>query len=100
MAALLKLADEPANPMDVVETLASQRGWCFERPGEDEINMTAFDWDYVPYVDCGGICTAFNTTAPEVIEDNDEYRVHSRYGKNPPAKSSYRCLFQLDRSPH
>lgn len=49
--------------------------WRVQGASEDEINMTAFDWDYVPYVDCGGVCTAFKTTPAQVIEENDEYRV-------------------------
>ena len=49
--------------------------WRSQGASEDEINMTAFDWDYVPYVDCGGICTAFNTTPAQVIEEDDEYRI-------------------------
>ena len=49
--------------------------WRAQGASEHEITLTAFDWDYVPYVDCGGICTAFNTTAPKIIEDNDEYRI-------------------------
>jgi hypothetical protein len=49
--------------------------WRDQGASEDEIDMTAFDWDYVPYVDCGGICTAFNTTPAVVIEEDDEYRI-------------------------
>jgi len=49
--------------------------WRTQGASEDEINMMAFDWDYVPYVDCGGICMAFNTTPSQVIEEDDEYRV-------------------------
>ena len=40
MAALAHYMDQGPNPMDVVEHLASLRGWTFERPGEDEVNMT------------------------------------------------------------
>lgn len=49
--------------------------WRKQGASEDEINMFGFDWDYVPYVDCGGICIAFNKTDPEVIEENDEYLI-------------------------
>ncbi len=53
--------------------------WRAQGASEDEINMTTFDWDFVPYVDCGGICTAFNTPDPQVIEEDDEYRVERDY---------------------
>lgn len=53
--------------------------WRSQGASEDEINMIAFDWDYVPYVDCGGICTAFNTPDPQVIEEDDEYRIERDY---------------------
>ncbi len=49
--------------------------WHKQGAAVDEINMTAFDWDYVPYVDCGGICTAFNKPEPELIEENNEYLI-------------------------
>ena len=49
--------------------------WRSQGASENEITMTAFDWDYVPYVDCGGICTAFNTAPAQVIEENDTYRI-------------------------
>ncbi len=49
--------------------------WRIQGASEHEINMTAFDWDYVPYVDCGGICTAFKITPPKIIEEDDEYRI-------------------------
>ena len=53
--------------------------WRTQGASEDEINMTAFDWDFVPYVDCGGICTAFPVTPPEITEENDAYRVERDY---------------------
>ena len=40
MVALANTLPENSNPMDVVEALASIRGWFFERPGDDEVTMT------------------------------------------------------------
>ena len=40
MVALANTLPEESNPMDVVEALASIRGWLFERPGDDEVTMT------------------------------------------------------------
>jgi uroporphyrinogen-III decarboxylase len=53
--------------------------WRAEGASEDEIEMVAFDWDYVPFVDCGGICGAFETPAVVVLEENDAYRVERDY---------------------
>ena len=30
--------------------------WREQGADEQEIAMVAFDWDYVPYVECGGDC--------------------------------------------
>jgi uroporphyrinogen-III decarboxylase len=49
--------------------------WRAQGATDDEINMIGFDWDYVPYVDCGGICTAFGTTPPETIEETAEHLI-------------------------
>jgi hypothetical protein len=40
--ALIDLAEHPqANPLEVVERVASSNGWSFERAGEDEITILA-----------------------------------------------------------
>ncbi len=49
--------------------------WRAHGASRDEIGMVAFDWDYVPYVDCGGVCGPFGTPAPVLIEDTDEHRI-------------------------
>ena len=49
--------------------------WREQNASEDEIEMVGFDWDYVPFIDCGGICGPFGGDEPEVIEDNNEYRI-------------------------
>ncbi len=40
MSALPAYLQPEPNPMDVMEALASVRGWSFDRPGDDEVNMT------------------------------------------------------------
>jgi uroporphyrinogen-III decarboxylase len=48
--------------------------WRVQGASEAEINMSAFDWDYVPYVFCGGY-TNLQGPPPVLIEDNAERRV-------------------------
>jgi uroporphyrinogen-III decarboxylase len=48
--------------------------WRAQGATEAEINMTAFDWDYVPHVYCGGN-TGLMGPSPVLIEDNAERRV-------------------------
>lgn len=49
--------------------------WRSQGASEDEIEMIAFDWDFVPFIDCGGTCGPFGGDAPTVIEENEEYRL-------------------------
>lgn len=53
--------------------------WHTQGATEDEINMVGFDWDYVPYVDCGGNCGPMNVTTPVVLEEDDEYKIERDY---------------------
>jgi len=53
--------------------------WKAQGAARDEVDMVAFDWDYVPYVDCGATMGAFGTPPTEVLEDNDEYRIERDY---------------------
>jgi uroporphyrinogen-III decarboxylase len=53
--------------------------WRDQGAGEDEIAMVGFDWDHVPYVDCGGACGAFGTPAAVPIEDTEAYRIERDY---------------------
>jgi hypothetical protein len=39
MPALHLLANEPANPLDQIEELATANDWMMERDGDDEVNM-------------------------------------------------------------
>jgi uroporphyrinogen-III decarboxylase len=47
--------------------------WRAQGATEDEINMVGFDWDYVPYVECGGICGPFPVPEPTLIEETAEH---------------------------
>lgn len=47
--------------------------WIEQGATEDEINMTAFDWDYVPYVNCGANCDIFDGPEERVIEETKEH---------------------------
>lgn len=49
--------------------------WREQGAAEQEIAMVAFDWDYVPYVECGGDCGPFGTPEPVIIEETDRYVV-------------------------
>lgn len=53
--------------------------WKAQGASQDEIDMVAFDWDYVPYVDCGATMGAFGTPPTEIIEDSEEYLVERDY---------------------
>jgi len=47
--------------------------WRAQGATEDEIDMVGFDWDYVPYVECGGVCGPFPVSEPTVIEETDRH---------------------------
>lgn len=39
MTALLAATEDPQNPLDLIEEIASARDWCIDRAAEDEVNM-------------------------------------------------------------
>lgn len=48
--------------------------WIAQGATQDEIDMVAFDWDYVPFIDCGA--NAFfngSITEPRIISENKEH---------------------------
>ncbi|MCK4752028.1 MAG: hypothetical protein KAS75_01180 [Planctomycetes bacterium] len=47
--------------------------WKAQGASQEEIDMIAFDWDYVPYIDCGANMGPFNTPPGQVIEETEEY---------------------------
>lgn len=49
--------------------------WRAQGASAEEIDMTAFDWDYVQTSDVSGCNTHARGPAPVTIEDNDEYRL-------------------------
>ncbi len=49
--------------------------WREQGADEREIAMVAFDWDYVPYVECGGDCGPFGTPEPVVLEETGDYLI-------------------------
>jgi hypothetical protein len=53
--------------------------WRAQGASEDEIAMVGFDWDYVPYVECGGVCGPFPVSEPVVIEETDQHVLSRDY---------------------
>ena len=49
--------------------------WRAQGATEDEINMSAFDWDFVPVLDCGGHTGVRGGFEPKVIEDTPSYTI-------------------------
>lgn len=49
--------------------------WRTQGATKDELDLVAFDWDYVPVVDCGGRTGLFGGYPPKIIEENHEYRI-------------------------
>jgi len=49
--------------------------WRSQGAKEDELSLVGFDWDYISYVDCGGVTGAFGMPPPETLYECDEYHV-------------------------
>ena len=49
--------------------------WLSQGASCDELELTAFDWDYVPYVECGGETGVLTYGKPEVIHEDSEYLI-------------------------
>lgn len=56
-----------------------EKEWREQGATEDEINMIAFDWDYVPIIRCGGSTGAFGGQKTVTLEENDEYIIQKDY---------------------
>jgi len=52
--------------------------WKAQGASQEEIDLVAFDWDFVPVVHCGGH-TGPRGFKPRVIEDNSEYQILRDY---------------------
>jgi hypothetical protein len=53
--------------------------WRSQGATQDEIDMIAFDWDYVPITGCGGNTGPIGGLKTQTIEDNDEYIIQKDY---------------------
>ncbi|HRX41855.1 MAG TPA: uroporphyrinogen decarboxylase family protein [Clostridia bacterium] len=51
--------------------------WRAQGAPEDKIGMVGFDWDYVPYVSCGGNTDIFGGPKSGIIEETAEYIIES-----------------------
>jgi uroporphyrinogen-III decarboxylase len=47
--------------------------WRTQGATDAELDLTAFDWDYVPVANCGGATGFINGQEPVVLEDTPEY---------------------------
>ena len=50
-----------------------EESWTAQGASPEELDLTAFDWDYVAWVDCGGCALAWGGPPRHVIEDREEY---------------------------
>lgn len=49
--------------------------WLSQGASRKEIELTAFDWDYVPFVECGGETGLMASGGPETIHEDSEYLI-------------------------
>jgi len=55
--------------------LGLEEEWRAQGASEDEIDLTGFDWDYVPYLSCGAEFDVNHGLPEVIIENNDEYMI-------------------------
>ena len=48
------------------------REWSAQGATDDELNLVAFDWDYVPVVQCGGVTGMFGGMEPVTLEETED----------------------------
>lgn len=53
--------------------------WRAQGASAGELDLTAFDWDWVPVADCGGTTGPFRAPEPVVLSDTPEYTVSRDY---------------------
>ena len=59
-----------------------EKEWQEQGATQEEINMIAFDWDYVSVIDCGGNTGLRGGFVPRIIEENNEYLIQmDEYGR-------------------
>jgi hypothetical protein len=61
--------------------------WLAPGASEDEMNLTAFDWDFVVPVGCGGQTGMLGAEPPVTIEETDEYLVQ----RDSPGRTTKLC---------
>lgn len=49
--------------------------WAAQGASPGELDLTAFDWDYIPYVECGGATGVWPNPAPQVLFEDDQTRL-------------------------
>ncbi|NMA94789.1 MAG: hypothetical protein GX974_01965 [Clostridiales bacterium] len=66
-----------------------EKEWIDQGATKDEINMVAFDWNYVPTIDCGGNTGLRGGFKPQIVQEDsqqiiriDEYGRKTRLCKN------------------
>lgn len=55
--------------------LGLEEEWANQEASQDEINLVAFDWDYVNFIDCGGNCGINHGFQRQLLEDTPEYSI-------------------------
>lgn len=59
-----------------------EQEWIKQGATSEELDLTAFDFDYVPLVSCGGNTGLFGGLAPRILEDTSEYVIEvDSYGR-------------------
>ncbi len=53
--------------------------WMAQGASSDERTLQAFDWDYVPFVECGGNTGALHAGPPVIIHEDAEVRLERDY---------------------
>lgn len=51
--------------------------WRAQGATQEEIDLVAFDFDYVPLVDCGGNTGIMGGMEPKIIEETEEYTIET-----------------------
>lgn len=51
--------------------------WQAQGAPKDKIDMVGFDWDFVPYVQCGGNTDILGGPEKQILEETEEYIIES-----------------------
>lgn len=49
--------------------------WLKQGASKEELDLTAFDWDFVPVINCGGHTGVVGGAKPRIIEDTHQYTI-------------------------